>query len=103
MIGRRWPAWTLGLCCFAFFSTAQAQGNKDYAFMGLGVSTCAKFAEMYKLSPDQAELSFFTWAQGFMSGLNSVLLVRRQPFTNLAAWDTDRQEQYLRYYCSDHP
>lgn len=37
---------------------------------GLGKESCAKFGELYKLNPTQAEDLFFTWAQGFISGLD---------------------------------
>jgi hypothetical protein len=86
-------------------SAASAQQQTNYSYVGLGGAPCAKFGEMYKNDPSNAELMFFIWAQGFMSGTNSMLLIRSQGkrSTNLALWNIDRQKQYLRIYCSRNP
>lgn len=83
---------------------ACAQQQKDTAEMGLGANSCAKFSEMYGNDPASTETAFFTWAQGFMSAINMVLLGREhQRSTNLALWDVERQRRHIRSYCAANP
>ncbi|MGO8920470.1 MAG: hypothetical protein ACLQJR_31635 [Stellaceae bacterium] len=94
----------LSACVFLTGGAASAQQPKDYAEMGLGVNSCATFGAMYKNDPSAAETAFFTWAQGFMSAMNLVLLGRdHEPSTNLALWDRERQRQHIRSYCAANP
>jgi hypothetical protein len=51
-------------------------------------------------SQNQRKL-IFSWAQGFMSGLNTDLLDHRE--TNLNELSMGTQKQLVRSYCSDHP
>jgi hypothetical protein len=83
---------------------ASAQPQTDTAEMGLGANSCARYSEMYQNDPASTETAFFTWAQGFMSAINMVLLGREhQRSTNLALWDLARQRQYIRSYCAANP
>jgi hypothetical protein len=41
-----------------------------YPMQGVGVTSCAEFARLYQGSPEYTELMFFSWGQGYMSGLN---------------------------------
>jgi len=94
------------LAVFVFIVTgvAFAQAQKDSAEIGFGANSCAAFAAIYKNDPAGAETGFFTWAQGFMSGMNMVLLGREhQRSTDLALWDMERQRQYIRAYCAANP
>jgi hypothetical protein len=78
---------------------------QDYAFMGLGSSSCSKFAELMRMSPDRTESEYFDWAQGFMSGMNLIRLssTPRIPSKNLNSMSVDAQKRYLRNYCDQHP
>src|SRR6516225_9282110 len=55
----------LGLIIVAA-NTAQPE-TRQFAVMGIGTSTCAVFANMYKGDPQFAEQQFFVWAQGYLS------------------------------------
>jgi hypothetical protein len=53
-------------------SSAESQASStESAWAGIGASSCGEFSEMYRSDPNQAEFMFFSWAQGFMSGLNT--------------------------------
>ncbi|HXZ00337.1 MAG TPA: hypothetical protein VEI03_10075 [Stellaceae bacterium] len=85
-------------------AAAAAQQPKDLAEMGLGANSCARFSEMYGNDPASTETTFFTWAQGFMSAINLVLLGREhQRSTNLALWDVERQKRHILSYCAANP
>lgn len=83
--------------------TLVASANAEpTAAQGAGSFTCAQFAEDYRGSPDLSEVTFFTWAQGYMSGLN-VSLPKGVPFRNLAGSPTSDEEGFIRNYCDKHP
>ncbi len=68
--------------------------------MGPGTMSCTEFATAYRDNPKDESL-FFSWALGFMSGLNSELLQRGE--TNLNDLPLDTQRQFIKSYCQDHP
>ena len=82
-------------------ASAQAQ-TKPSAAMGIGTSTCAQFADLYRLDPS-FEDTYFSWAQGFLSGWNSAQIAAKEPYWDLASLDTKAQEAYLRSYCDQPP
>ena len=89
---------------FLAAAAASAQQPKDSAEMGLGVNSCARFNAMYQNDSAATETAFFTWAQGFMSAVNMVLLGKEhQRSTNLALWGAERQRRYIRSYCTANP
>ena len=54
-----------------------ANAEPPWGFMGLGASACPNFAvnvEAAKADNKDYLLGFFSWAQGYMSGLNNFLL-----------------------------
>ncbi len=50
------------------FSAGAAKA--EFTVAGHEASTCAKFEKEYGAAPQVAEITYVTWAQGFMSGLN---------------------------------
>jgi hypothetical protein len=51
-------------------------------------------------NPTDIEWEFFTWAQGYASGIN---LGRPKSYSDLNAKTTDEMKRYLRQYCATHP
>ena len=51
---------------------------------GLGMHSCSEFARSYAANPSVTEDLYFTWAQGFMSGLNLMLQVNSSRARNLS-------------------
>ena len=62
---------TVALVLLLLNSGVFAQEGRRGDTMGAGVSTCGRFAEAYRRNPNRAEEFYFSWAQGFMSGLNA--------------------------------
>lgn len=81
----------------------QAEERKEIAARGWGTSTCAQFANIYRLDSKFAEENSFNWAQGFMSGLNYSEIARNGNSKNLGSMSTDQQQRAIRAYCNDHP
>jgi hypothetical protein len=69
---------------------------------GLGAQACASFASNFKQNP-MMEKFYFTWAQGYMSGLNMGLLAIGNEMTDLRNFDIDRQQSFIRRFCDQHP
>lgn len=81
----------------------QAMGLANAGVYGLGKQSCAEFAVLYKSNPTQTENLFFSWAQGFMSGLDLGYEVTTG-VTRL--WETLPLESIrlqIRDFCDTHP
>jgi hypothetical protein len=74
----------------------------DVADMGQGAHTCAQFTADYKSDPF-AEDVYFSWAEGFMSGLNKQTLLDMGQSRDVATRTTGSKERSLRDYCDQHP
>ena len=71
---------------------------------GLGAGTsCAEYGEFYKKAQQETDNSFFSWAQGFMTGMNTVRIGEKQSFVDLGIMDQDAQIKWLHTYCDAHP
>jgi hypothetical protein len=75
----------------------------EVAFLGAGTHTCAEFGRFYQLSPLDSENVFFSWAEGFMSGLNAAEIHATGNSKNLGTMSLESEKQFLRSYCNDHP
>ena len=84
---------------------APAGAQQEYSIMGMGASSCAKFGETYRMNPSMAEVIYFSWAQGYLSGLNTGLsaMTRKTVNLNPPEFDTDAQRKLLRRFCADNP
>lgn len=80
-----------------------ASGREKIVTEGLGAFSCAQFGKDYQKSPEIWESVFFSWAEGYMSALNTALLLRDATATDLRKWSVERQEDFLRSYCDQHP
>jgi hypothetical protein len=101
----------LALCLLICSGPLAAQEALPEAPMrGAGASTCAKFAD-YMRHDSSAEDNFYSWAQGFMSGLNQVIFSMdklttgegRKGLRNLMATTNHQQKAKLRMYCDRYP
>ena len=79
-----------------FSSPAAAADNPLTA--GLGWTTCGQF-----LQKPQMEDSYFEWAQGFMSGRNSMFGITNTIPKNLIGLPLKEQKAIIRSYCVKHP
>ena len=70
---------------------------------GVGVRTCAQFAQDYKNNPANAETIYTNWALGFLSGMNAAADAFGNPRRDLEAMSPDDKKQFMRDYCDQHP
>ena len=76
----------------------------EFVTLGFGVSTCADFAtDMRTRNSTEVEFHYYNWAQGYMTGINSVLLGMRRPVHNLSAKTADQQKAHIRRFCDQRP
>jgi hypothetical protein len=93
------------ICSIAFVLVMLIQptsSRADFAYAGLGATSCGKIAQDYQQNPTHIETAMMTWAQGFMSGANAGLLQNGR-YRDLAAMTIEAQEASLRSYCDEHP
>jgi hypothetical protein len=78
--------------------------NAEFAGMGTGLESCGTFAKNYQVSPQTFESIYFSWAQGFLTGVNAIAAAK-QDGTNrdLSSIPVNQQQQFLRDYCNKHP
>ena len=60
---KRWPL------LFIILAGAIATARADGWTYGIGVNSCAQFSKDYVTNPAAVESVYFSWAQGFISGL----------------------------------
>jgi len=82
--------------------SSSANAQKGFEWMGFGTHTCAVFAKAYQGDP-KVEVYYFTWAQGFMSGMNTFLRTNSSRAHDLSGIELANQRQYVRTYCDEHP
>jgi hypothetical protein len=87
------------LLAFLSFSSL-SYGAEKSAWQGPGTVSCAEFGKACQRSPENETL-FFSWALGFMSGLNTDLLPNRA--TDLHGLPMETQKEAIRTYCHAHP
>lgn len=85
-----------------------AQRTTSFNAAGFGINTCSRFAHDYERSASK-ELQYFTWAQGFMSGVNLANQSVQQTqggiirYRDLSTQSLKNQTAYIRSYCAAHP
>jgi hypothetical protein len=70
--------------------------------MGVGALSCAQFAEDYR-KDTTTEQTYFTWAQGYMSGLNAGTENANKVSVDLHSKTLVDQKIAIREYCAAHP
>jgi hypothetical protein len=70
--------------------------------IGIGNTSCAQFADLYRDAPGETDSVFYSWAMGVMSGLNVSL---REERANLMPhnFGADAQKGYIRGFCDERP
>jgi hypothetical protein len=83
-------------------SNATAQ---QYLRMGAGTKSCAVFARAYKEKPKSADMIYFSWAQGYMSGVNQAAKGDSKDSrpANLNAMSIAAQQRFIRDFCDRNP
>src|SRR6516162_596709 len=88
-------------CMILTAGVANAQRHQS---SGVGARSCAQFAEDYRQSPGVTEQVYFSWAQGFMSGMNFALSSDdKLTYRDLNSSPAETQKAFIRKYCNDLP
>ena len=78
---------------------------EQYQSMGAGTKSCAVFARTYKDKPKTADMIYFSWAQGYMSGVNLAAGINNKDYrpANLNAMAVAVQQRFIRDFCDRNP
>jgi hypothetical protein len=76
----------------------------EMSFSGAGAQNCGQLISSTSPSlntPHDVTMIFFTWIQGFLSGMNAAALnlPKHEPLFDLAAIPADAQWRYVVAYC----
>jgi hypothetical protein len=86
------------------FASSPSSAQEEWAMWGIGVHTCAEFAEHYQHGPNDVEEMYFLWAQGYMSATNIFRATfLKMPWIDYKAVPSDVQKKYLRTFCERNP
>jgi len=96
--GRGRYALALALMFLPAQSSAAEKAGENAGWTGAGTMSCADVTAALQQHPEDENL-FFSWGQGFMSGLNTELLKRGE--TDLNQLPLDMQKQFISSYCKD--
>src|SRR4026208_1573045 len=92
--------------CLGFMAlSSPVTAAEQYQSMGAGTKSCAVFARTYKDKPKTAEMIYFSWAQGYMSGVNVAAGINNRDVrsANLNAMPVTAQQRYIRDFCARNP
>jgi hypothetical protein len=72
---------------------------------GVGKASCAEFARLYKMDSDKTEDLFFSWAQGFISGMEvySEAFDKYEKLPAGTALAIESTKGSIMTYCDKHP
>lgn len=103
--GRTCAAMTLAL---VILSTGAKAQNAPKTIFGAGAASCGEFAEIYQRDPDGAQLYYFSWVQGYLSGVYTFAVASaRTPgkLERLLPSSVDHEEwfRHMRRFCDARP
>lgn len=93
-------SWVLGMLVLVAL-TGPGHGQEGVTLIGPGARTCAQFNTDYQDDGEIAENTYFGWAQGYLTGINS----RSDRFYHLLpnALPEAAQRRFLRVTCGQKP
>jgi hypothetical protein len=62
------------ICTTAAALITITSANAECGGTGVGMETCGNFPKLYQQSPQTTENIYFAWAQGFLTGFNSMAI-----------------------------
>lgn len=74
-------------------------------WVGIGTSSCAEFGQHYKENPSMTQMAYYSWAQGYASGVAAMLNVSGAKTIDLnpLAKEAELQFDSFKAYCDAHP
>jgi hypothetical protein len=95
----------VALCLGLMPLSSPVTAAEQYQSMGAGTRSCAVFARTYKEKPKSADMIYFSWAQGYMSGVNRTAGANNKDFrpANLNAKSVGAQRKFIREFCDRNP
>jgi len=93
----------VSVCVILIFALGFTESNaEDFAIRGYGGTTCAQFGQVYRDNL-AIEEPYYSWALGFMSGLNFAQKPGDLHKMRKLDGDPDEQKGLLRRYCATNP
>jgi hypothetical protein len=84
-------------------ATGPARASNDPVINGVGTTTCAEFADSYRLSPAVTDATYGSWLWGFLSGFNAMVSYMGKPSRDIKTFGVRNIERRVREYCDAHP
>ena len=93
----------IALAMMSLCATAASGKEKEIAaYVGPGAGTCSQYADHVRAQGESARMFYYTWAQGFMSGLNATPNLLDKP-ADLLGRSIDAQKAFIDQFCDQYP
>jgi hypothetical protein len=90
-------------CIILIFALGFTKANaEEFAVRGYGGTSCAQFGAVYKANL-AVEDAYYSWALGFMSGINFAQKPGDLRAMRKLSGDPDEEKALLRRYCAVNP
>jgi hypothetical protein len=93
----------LAAAVFLTSCTSAPAQNPETVIVGFGANTCANIVKNYREGPKAMGILIISYAQGFWSGQNSVLMQAGAPVLKNLAGDGETHVKALMADCADRP
>jgi hypothetical protein len=98
MMKAQMRVWLVAVTLLGIVTDAHAEAINS---VGAGLTSCETFAKKYKANRKFTDEFYFTWAEGFLTGLNAGTdAVKRR---DLAGVNILAQMDYVRDFCDANP
>ena len=95
----------LGAIVLVFAAGSVASPGYAWDMAGVGGRSCAQFGHDYQRAPGAMDTFYFSWAQGYLTAVDTLLLgLKRGPINLLPhSMLVPEQREFIRDWCASHP
>jgi hypothetical protein len=94
--------WFVAVILLCVCTSANAQ-NRELIIVGIGANSCSTVLKNYREGPRAMGYLIITWAEGFWSSQNAMMLMAGTPMLKNLAGDSDTRIKALMDECSRRP
>ena len=85
---------TQAIALIILLAQPTAKAEENYAAVGAGMTTCGEYINFRRTNTAAIDLAFYSYAQGFISGMNSERLMANNRSVNLAMMTTRNSKAF---------
>jgi hypothetical protein len=91
---------SLGMAVVLLMTTFSISNANALEYEGAGLQLCSAFTQDMRKDPKFGEVFYFSWAEGYMSGVNVAKWNDQHAFRSMPA---NQQREFIQDYCNKNP